>query len=135
MVESDTALTYVKYRKTLLNERRRLAETGLDSLEQLIAHLAVDIQDLIPASLALHDAGIEGVPELDLGRHGPRELEGAVMGLGRERDDDVEGGVLQLIEGFRPVAGDVDADLSMTATANPSSSPGRTPAESVKTRL
>ena len=39
----------------------------------------------------------------DVAGHGPGHLDGVVLGFGRERDDEVEGPVFQLLEGFGAV--------------------------------
>jgi hypothetical protein len=52
-----------------------------------------------------------GRPVLDIHRPAPRQLDGAVLGLGRQRDDDVETVVFQLGEGLGFVIGNVQAQL------------------------
>src|SRR3546814_14475924 len=50
-------------------------------------------------------------PTLFRSGHRPRQLDGTMLRLGRQRDDQIEGGVLQLVEALRPVARDVEAGL------------------------
>src|SRR3546814_6423238 len=60
---------------------------------------------------ALDDARVEGVPELDLRRHASRHFDRPVLGFGRQSDDDVEGTVLEFVEGLGLVPRQVEADL------------------------
>ena len=69
----------------------------------MVAQLAVGVEDL--GAAALDRGRVVHRPELDVAGHGAGELDRAVLRLGRERDDEIEGGVLEVVEGLRLVAG------------------------------
>src|SRR5262249_2883530 len=73
-----------------------------DASHQAVAHLAVGFEHRLAA--ALDNRRIHRVPELDLAGHGARELDRPVLRLGRERDDQVVGSVLEILEGLAAVA-------------------------------
>ncbi len=84
-------------------------ETLQDPPHEAVADLAIGVQAHLAA--AFDEGGVEGVPELDLACHMPGHLDRPVLGLGRERDDQVEAVVLQHLEAARSVLGDIDAHL------------------------
>src|SRR5262249_46441711 len=84
-------------------------ETMKDALHELVAHLTIGLEAGLAG--ALHDAGIERVPELDIGSHGPGHLHGPMLGFRRKRHDEVERAILQIVEGLGFVLRDVDAEF------------------------
>jgi hypothetical protein len=98
--------------------------------KQLVAHVAVGLQDLLAAAVPDQHGGIEGRPVLDLHRHGARELQRLVVRLGRERDDEVEGGVVELAQRVRVWRVMSMPISSIAAAAKASGPPARTPADS-----
>ena len=78
-------------------------------LAQKVAHRAVGGKALLAASL---DRGrVVHRPEFDLARHGAGKLDRLVLRLGRKRDDEIVGCILERLEHLRLVRGYVDADL------------------------
>ena len=77
-------------------------EKNREALKRVLAMLVT------MAGLGPHpEVRAEGEPRRTL----PRHLHRAVLCLGRQGDDLVEGGVLKIVERFRAMVGDVDADL------------------------
>ncbi|VUX47756.1 hypothetical protein DF3PA_70078 [Candidatus Defluviicoccus seviourii] len=87
----------------------RWTKLRADTGEQLVAHVSVGVEAGLAA--ALDDRGIERVPEDHLACHRPGEFDRAVLRFRRQRDHQIERLVFQVVERFRPVAADVDADL------------------------
>ena len=54
---------------------------------------------------------VEHRPEFDGAVHRAGELNRAVLRLGRQRDDEIEGRVLEVLKGLRLMLADIDADL------------------------
>ena len=105
-VRHATAATRRLHRRTALEP-----ETLLDALEQLIAHLAVVRQRLLARPMPDHDRCIDGRPVFDVDGHGARQLQRLMVRLGRQRDDEIERGIVQIAQRVRRVLRDVDADL------------------------
>src|SRR6266404_750821 len=88
---------------------RRRRKSLADAAQQVIAHHAVGLEARL--AIAFDRGRIEDRPEFDDAIHRAGQLHGAVLGFGRQRDDEVERGVLEILEGLRLVMADVDADL------------------------
>src|SRR3546814_6560508 len=84
-------------------------ESLFDPPFELIAHITVCLQSV--RAFALDKGRIEGIPELVVAGHGSGQFDRLVLALRRQRDDEVEGRVLQVVEGLRPMPREVDADL------------------------
>jgi len=73
---------------------------------QRVAHRSVRLKQDLAAAL---DRGrIKGWPELDLACHGPGHFQRLMMRLGRQRNDQIEIIIIQLIEAFRPMAANIE---------------------------
>ena len=91
-------------------DARADAEAPRDSRGQRVAHLAVGRPASARASRS-RQGRILGRPVFDLDRPAAGQLDGPMLRLGRQRDDQVEGVVLEVVEGLRPVADRSTADL------------------------
>src|SRR5262249_53393183 len=79
-----------------------------DALHELVADLAIGLEAGLAG--AFHHAGIERVPELDVGGHGPGHLDRPMLRFRRKRNDEIERSVLQIVEGLGFVPRDVDSE-------------------------
>jgi len=82
---------------------------AVEALAKPVTHLPESIHAL--GSGPLLQQGIEGCPILDIAGLHPSKLQRPVMRLRRERDDQVIEIIRQLIEGFGPVPGNIDAQF------------------------
>src|ERR1700722_13693016 len=90
-------------------ERRGLAETAANPCGQGVARFAVGLQHRVPGPQG--QGWVLCRPILDVDRVVPRQLDGAVLRLRGQRNDQVERPLLQVGEGLRAVAAEVGPKL------------------------
>src|SRR5215475_12946756 len=81
---------------------RRCAEARLQAGQDLVARAPVGVEPDL--ARAFDRAGIRYRPVLDLDRHAAGEFQRLVVGLGRQRDDELEGAGIDIAEGLGVMA-------------------------------
>ena len=84
-------------------------EALADPAQQQITQLTIGVEPLLSGSLG--KGRIRHVPELELAGAVARELDGLVLRLWRQRDDEIEVVVFEIVEAAAAMTADIDAEF------------------------